>query len=296
MDFDGILRRNFIGTKLHSLLTFSLIPTNILLTAILIEIIIIMNIIIVIASLLTTTTLLLGSTHVAMTVAAAVDRSTTAATSSIRRHRTTTTVVVTSDEIYDPYLGLSLAVSSKGNSEKPRRRRVLQPEDQEGKPSKEEVEEEKEPPAEVAGSNANPNLMTPGKDADVDEEPNDKPAKVVNQDEEMTTDDTEGDIMILPPMIIEDMLSLSMPPLDMSMPDVSSESASLSMSMETIIPTYSPTVIEDGMPTYMPTPIIVVLEVEETSGATTSMTMTLGTTTIAVVAVWWTVTGMTLLL
>ena len=231
------------------------------------------------------TTILL-STHVVTVVAA--DR---LATSSIRRHRTTS--VVKSDEIYDPYLGL--AVSHHKEQQQQHSRRVLQPENQqdddktkpgdgnaaaaeEGKPPKEE-EEEKESPA--TDGNANPNLMAqqPGKD---DEPVDDKPAK-----DEMTDEDN----MILPPMTMDDM-SLSMPPFDMSMPDVSSES-SMSMSMETIIPTYSPTVIEGIMPTYMPmpTPAIVVSE-EEESGATSSMKLG---TTIAVVAVW-TVAGMTLFL
>ena len=229
----------------------------------------------------------LTDTHVATTVAA--DRP---ATSSIRRHRTTS--VVKSDEIYDPYLGL--AVSSHHKEQQQHSRRVLQPENQqgddetkpgdgnaaaaeeeEGKPPKEE-EEEKESPA--AAGNANPNLMAqqPGKD---DEQTDDKPAKV-----EMTDEDD----MILPPIIMDNM-SLSMPPADiMSMPDVSSES-SISMSMMTIIPTYSPTAIEGIMPTYMPTPAIVLSE-EEESGATSSMKLG---TTIAVVAVW-TVAGMTLFL
>lgn len=227
----------------------------------------------------------LTDTHAVMTVAA--DRP---ATSSIRRHRTTS--VVKSDEIFDPYLGF-LAVSH--HKEQQHSRRVLQPENQQGndetmpgdgnaaaeeeeeKPPKEE-EEEKESPA--ADGNANPNLMAqqPGKD---EEQADDKPAKV-----EMTDEDN----MILPPVMMDNM-SLSMPPADiMSMPDVSSES-SMSMSMMTIIPTYSPTVIEGIMPTYMPTPAIVVSE-EEESGATSSMKLG---TTIAVVAVW-TVAGMTLFL
>ena len=237
--------------------------------------------IIVIAAI---TTILL-STHVVTVVAA--DRP---AASSIRRHRTTS--VVKSDEIYDPYLG-SLAVSSHHKEQQQHSRRVLQPENQqgddetkpgdgnaaaaeEGKPPKEE-EKESLP---AADGNANPNLMAqqPGKD---DEQTDDKPAKV-----EMTDEDN----MILPPIMMDDM-SLSMPPADiMSMPDVSSES-SMSMSMMTIIPTYSPTVIEGIVPTYMPTPAIVVSE-EEESGATSSMKLG---ATIAVVAVW-TVAGMTLFL